>query len=82
MSVGPSGVASIASKVFAYLYLKKKLNVVSNTAPFIAAAASRPGATNWSYGTIWPPGPLTVADERADADADRARGTAAARRSR
>ena len=55
MSFGPSGVDSIASNVFAYLYLKKKLNVVSNTAPFIAAAARSPGATNWSYGTIPPP---------------------------
>ena len=45
-----SGVASIASKVCAYLNLKKKLNVVSSTAPFIAAAAINPGATNWSYG--------------------------------
>jgi hypothetical protein len=45
-SVVRSGVASMASKLRAYLNLKKKLKVVSNTAPFIAAAASRPGATN------------------------------------
>ena len=54
-----SGVASIASKVCAYLNLKKKLNVVSSTAPFIAAAAISPGATNWSYGIGSPPGPGT-----------------------
>jgi hypothetical protein len=30
----------------AYLSLKKTLNVESNTAPFIAEAASRPGAMN------------------------------------
>ena len=43
----------------AYLNLKKKLNVVSSTAPFIAAAAIMPGATNWSYGIGWPFGPGT-----------------------
>jgi hypothetical protein len=36
----------MAVKLFEYLYLKKKLNVASNTQPFMAAAASRPGATN------------------------------------
>src|SRR5262249_46360091 len=55
MSVVPRGVASMASKVFAYLYLKKKLNVVSNTDPFIAEPARSPGATNTSYGTALPP---------------------------
>ena len=43
-----SGVASMASKLRAYLNLKKKLKVVSNTDPFIAATASSPGATNVS----------------------------------
>ena len=37
-----------------YLNFTKKLNVVSSTAPFIAAEAINPGATNWSYGTEWP----------------------------
>src|SRR5215510_12851769 len=59
-SVTRRGVASIASKVCAYLYLKKKLNVVSSTAPFIAAAAMRPGATNSLYDTSSPPGPGTL----------------------
>src|SRR4030088_3362387 len=47
-SVARIGVASMASKLRAYLNLKKKLNVVSNTDPFIAATASSPGATNLS----------------------------------
>ena len=46
MSTGPSGVASIASYSRAYLSLKNTLNVESNTAPFMADAASRPGAMN------------------------------------
>ncbi len=39
------GVASIASYVFMYLYLTKKLNVVSKIDPFIADVASSAGAT-------------------------------------
>ena len=46
MSRVVSGVASIWSKVLEYFSLKKKLNVESSSAPFIAAAASMPGATN------------------------------------
>jgi hypothetical protein len=38
----------MASKVLAYLNLKKKLNVVSKMAPFIAATAINPGATKAS----------------------------------
>src|SRR5215203_5208013 len=41
MSRGPSGVESTESYSFAYLSLKKTLNVESNTAPFIAADAIR-----------------------------------------
>jgi len=41
------------------LSLKKKLNVLSVIAPFIAEAASRAGATNSAYGIGWPPGPVT-----------------------
>jgi len=37
-----------------YLSLKKIPNVESSTAPFIAAAASIPGATNAAYSTVWP----------------------------
>src|SRR5262245_32459270 len=45
-SATPTGVASTASYVCEYLYFTKKLKVVSSAAPFIAAAASSPGATN------------------------------------
>jgi len=34
--------------VWAYLNLKKKAKVVSNTQPVMAAVATRAGATNWS----------------------------------
>ena len=44
--------------------------VESNTAPFIADAASRAGATNWSYGTSCAID-VDVADERREADTDR-----------
>jgi hypothetical protein len=47
-SATSSGVARIASKVLAYLYLTKKLKVVSNTTPFMADTASMPGATKTS----------------------------------
>jgi hypothetical protein len=47
-SATPSGVASMPSNVLAYLNLKKKLKVVSNTVPFIAEVASMAGATNRS----------------------------------
>ena len=57
MSRTPSGVASMPSKVLAYLNLKKKLKVVSNTVPFMAEVASMVGATNTSYATGRPPGP-------------------------
>ena len=43
-SVGPSGVASIASYVFAYFSFQKTF-VASYTAPFIAEEASSAGAT-------------------------------------
>ena len=46
MSLVVSGVASIWSKSLLYFSLKKKLNVESSSAPFIAEAASMPGATN------------------------------------
>lgn len=46
--------ASIWSKSLLYFSLKKKLNVESSTEPFIAEAASMPGATNSAYGTDWP----------------------------
>ena len=60
-----------ASKVCAYLNLKKKLNVVSSTAPFIAAAAMSPGATNSSYGDRLHRRARHLAHEPAHADADR-----------
>ena len=46
MSLVVSGVASIWSKSLLYFSLKKKLNVESSSEPFIAEAASMPGATN------------------------------------
>ncbi len=46
MSPGDSGVDRIAVNVLLYLSLKKKLNVLSLIAPFIAAVASNAGATN------------------------------------
>ena len=46
ISIGRTGVASIASKVLTYFILKKKLKVVSASAPVIAEAASIAGATN------------------------------------
>ena len=49
-----SGVASICSNSFSYFSLKKKLNVESRSAPFIAEAASMPGATNSAYGMTSP----------------------------
>ena len=49
-----SGVASIWSKSLSYLSLKKKSKVESSIAPFIAEAASMPGATNSAYGIVWP----------------------------
>ena len=49
----------------------KKLNVVSSTAPFIAAAASSPGATNCVVLDRAAARARHLADERADADADR-----------
>src|SRR5689334_3512367 len=55
ISPAPTGVATIASYVCEYLYLMKKLNVVSSSAPFMAADASNPGATNCLYDTISPP---------------------------
>src|SRR5580765_6762026 len=55
MSPAPTGVATTASYVCEYLYFTKKLNVVSSSAPFIAADASRPGATNCLYETSSPP---------------------------
>ena len=54
MSIVVSGVASIWSKSLLYLSLKKKLNVESSSEPFIAEAASMPGATNSAYGIVWP----------------------------
>jgi len=42
------------------LSLKKKLNVLSAIAPFIAELARRAGATNSWYGMGWPSGPGTV----------------------
>jgi hypothetical protein len=39
-----------------YLSLKNTLYVESNTAPFIAAAARRPGAMNAAYGIGRPSG--------------------------
>ena len=53
-SVVVSGVASIWSNSLLYFSLKKKLNVESSRAPFIAEAASMPGATNSAYGMTWP----------------------------
>ena len=50
----------MASYVCEYFSLMKKLNVVSSTAPFIAAAAMSPGATNVSYSTGTPFGPGTL----------------------
>jgi len=44
MSTGPRGVARTASYRRLYFSLKNTLYVESNTAPFMAAAASRPGA--------------------------------------
>ena len=44
-SLGSTGVASAPSYVFPYFSLKKML-VDSNTAPFMAEAASMAGATN------------------------------------
>jgi hypothetical protein len=55
MSRVVSGVASIWSKSLLNFSLKKKLNVESSTEPFIAEAASMPGATNSAYGISWPP---------------------------
>src|SRR4051812_23980234 len=46
MSPAPTGVASMASYVLAYLSLKNMLNVVSKMAPFIADAARSAGAMN------------------------------------
>ena len=54
MSIVVSGVASIWSKSLSYLSLKKKLYVLSSTEPFIADAASMPGATNSAYGICSP----------------------------
>ena len=54
MSIVVSGVASIWSKSLLYFSLKKKLKVLSSSEPFIADAASMPGATNSAYGMVWP----------------------------
>ena len=59
-SRGPSGVASTESYSLANLSLKNTLNVESNTAPFIAEAASSAGATKSAYGTTRPPSVVTV----------------------
>ncbi len=54
MSIVVNGVASIWSKSLLYFSLKKKLNVESIRVPFIAEAASMPGATKSAYGMVWP----------------------------
>jgi len=54
-SRGVNGEANTASYVCEYFIFTKKLNVVSRSDPFIAAIASRPGATNVRYETICPP---------------------------
>ena len=48
------GVASIWSNSFWNFSLKNMLNVESRIAPFIADAASIPGATNSAYGIACP----------------------------
>ena len=45
--------------------------MLSAIAPFIADDASSAGATNTAYGTVLPAVGGDVADERAEADADR-----------
>src|SRR5690349_9936540 len=53
--MGRTGVASTASNVFMYFSLKKKLNVVSDSAPDMADTASMAGATNEAYSIVRPP---------------------------
>ena len=70
MSIVVSGVASIWSKSLLYFSLKKKLNVESSSAPFIAEAASMPGRDELGVrdGLAVE---LEAGDQLADADADR-----------
>src|SRR5689334_18016989 len=60
ISIGRTGVARIPSYSFMYFIFPKKLNVVSESAPVMADAASIAGATNAEYGTTRPSGNVSV----------------------
>ncbi len=65
MSEGPSGVARMASKVFAYFSLKKRLNVDFEEGAVHGRGGHQAGCDVRGIGDV-----ADVADERAQAEAD------------